>query len=174
MRARSRAVAYSETNTILAGSRFMTLHFVDRATINVWRCTAVAITSVLALGAVAVSLAEGRYLWPALPVVIALVGFSLSWFWPPAAYRHLRFGVDEAGIVIQQGVFFRSHIALPRVRIQHTDVSQGPLQRRFGVGTLKFYTAGSRHTRIELPGLTHGEAIALRDMLLAEGQGSGV
>ena len=152
----------------------MTLHFVDRATISVWRYAAVAITLVMTIGAVAVSLAEGRYLWPALPVAIVLVGGALSWFWPPAVYRHLRFGVDGDGIVIQRGVWFRSHIALPRVRIQHTDVSQGPLQRRFGVGTLKFYTAGSLHTKIELPGLAHGEAIELRDALLAEGRDSGV
>ena len=152
----------------------MRIQSVDPATISVWRWHALTVTLCLMFAAGVVSVLEGKYLWPALPVLIALVGFSLSWFWPPAAYRHLRFGVDEAGIVIQQGVFFRSHIALPRVRIQHTDVSQGPLQRRFGVGTLTFYTAGSRHTRIELPGLTHGEAIALRDMLLAEGQGSGV
>ena len=65
-------------------------------------------------------------------------------------------------------------VALPRVRIQHTDVSQGPLERRYGIGTLKLYTAGSRHTRIELPGLNHDDAIALRDALLAEGGGSGV
>ena len=152
----------------------MRIRSVDPAAISVWRWHALTVTLCLMFAAGVVSVLEGKFLWPALPVLIALVGFSLSWFWPPAAYRHLRFGVDEAGIVIQQGVFFRSHIALPRVRIQHTDVSQGPLQRRFGVGTLKFYTAGSRHTRIELPGLTHGEAIALRDMLLAEGQGSGV
>jgi membrane protein YdbS with pleckstrin-like domain len=147
---------------------------VDPATIRVWRWHGLTVTLCVVLAVGVVSFLEGKYLWPALPVLIALLGFVLSWFWPPAAYRHLRFGVDEAGIIIQQGVFFRSHIALSRVRIQHTDVSQGPLQRRFGVGTLKFYTAGSRHTRIELPGLTHNEAVALRDMLLAEGQGGGV
>jgi uncharacterized protein len=147
---------------------------VDPATIRVWRWHGLTVTLCVVLAVGVVSFLEGKYLWPALPVLIALLGFVLSWFWPPAAYRHLRFGVDEAGIAIQQGVFFRSYIALPRVRIQHTDVSQGPLQRRFGVGTLKFYTAGSRHTRIELPGLTHDEAVSLRDMLLAEGQVSGV
>jgi hypothetical protein len=36
------------------------------------------------------------------------------------------------------------------------------------------YTAGSRHTKIELPGLRHEDALALRDALLAEGSGSGV
>jgi uncharacterized protein len=82
--------------------------------------------------------------------------------------------VDEQGIVIQRGIFWRSRIALPRVRVQHSDVSQGPLQRRFGVATLKLYTAGSRYTKIELPGLAHDEALALRDTLIAGGGDSGV
>lgn len=152
----------------------MKIQSVDAATISVWRWHAFAATLFILLATSVVSFIEGRYLWPMLPVLIALIGLALSWFWPPAAYRHFRFGVDETGIVIQHGVFFRSLIALPRVRIQHTDVSQGPLQRRFGVGTLKFYTAGSRHTKIELPGLAHADAVELRDALLAEGKDSGV
>jgi membrane protein YdbS with pleckstrin-like domain len=147
---------------------------VDPATIAVWRWHACAFTIVLVAAAAIVSYIEGRYLWPALPALIAVVGFALSWWWPAAAYRHLSYAVDEAGIVVRRGVFFRSHIALPRVRIQHTDVFQGPLQRRFGVGTLKLYTAGSAHTKIELPGLAHQEALELRDALLAAGGGSGV
>jgi membrane protein YdbS with pleckstrin-like domain len=156
------------------GPAAMTTQPVDPATIAVWRWHAFATTIVLVGVASTVSAIVGRYLWPALPLLVALLGGALSWFWPAAAYRHLRFGVDAAGIVIQRGVFFRSHIALPRVRIQHTDVSQGPLQRRFGVGTLKLYTAGSAYTKIELPGLAHPEAVELRDALLAEGEDSGV
>jgi membrane protein YdbS with pleckstrin-like domain len=152
----------------------MTTQPVDPATIAVWRWHAFATTGFIVAAAGVVSAIEGRYLWPMLPVFVALAGGAISWFWPAAAYRHLRFGVDPAGIVIQRGVLFRSHIALPRVRIQHTDVSQGPLQRRFGVGTLKLYTAGSAYTKIELPGLAHDEAVELRDALLAEGRDSGV
>jgi membrane protein YdbS with pleckstrin-like domain len=147
---------------------------VDPATISVWRWHALAATIFLVAATAVLSFIEGRYLWPMLPVLIALIGCALAWFWPAAAYRHLRFGVDETGIIIQRGVFFRSYIALPRVRIQHTDVFQGPLQRRFGVGTLKLYTAGSAHTKVELPGLAHHDALELRDLLIAEGKGSGV
>lgn len=113
-------------------------------------------------------------LWPFGPMLVAIGGFGMSWLWPPLFHRHLRYGVDATGIAIESGVIWRSRIALPRVRIQHTDVSQGPLERRYGIGTLKLYTAGSRHTKIELPGLNYDDAISLRDALLAEGGGSGV
>ena len=150
----------------------MQLAQVDPAIIGVWRWNGVFTALVFTVLAAAFSLPIG--LWPYPPVLVAVAGLSFAWVWPPIAYRHLRFGVDETGIAIESGVLWRSRVALPRVRIQHTDVSQGPLERRYGIGTLKLYTAGSRHVRIELPGLNHDEALELRDALLAEGGGSGV
>jgi membrane protein YdbS with pleckstrin-like domain len=151
----------------------MPTEHVDRATISVWRWQWIIATLVPTVGATIVLLNSGRTPWAATATIL-LVGLMFAWLWPSAYYRHLRYAVDATGILIERGVFWRSHIALPRVRIQHTDVSQGPLQRRYGVGTLKLYTAGSRHTMIELPGLAHSDAIALRDALLAESNASGV
>ena len=151
----------------------MQLSHVDPAIIGVWRWHAV-LTTLLLIVASAFASFSTPLLWPFAPVMVAIAGFGLSWLWPSLSYRHLRYGIDETGIAIESGVIWRSRVALPRVRIQHTDVSQGPLERRYGTGTLKLYTAGSRHTKIELPGLNHDDAIALRDTLLAEGGGSGV
>jgi membrane protein YdbS with pleckstrin-like domain len=149
------------------------LSHVDPAIIGVWRWHGTITTLVFTVLVTAFTLPIPELL-PFPSILVAIAGFALVWLWPPIAYRHLWFGVDETGIAIESGVLWRSRIALPRVRIQHTDVSQGPLERRYGIGTLKLYTAGSRHTRIELPGLNHDAAIALRDALLAEGSGSGV
>ncbi len=150
----------------------MQLSHVDPAVIGVWRWHGIVTALVATLISTVFSL-PFPILWP-LPPVVAVVSFAFALLWPPVAYRHLQFGVDETGIAIESGVIWRSRVALPRVRIQHTDVSQGPLERRHGIGTLKLYTAGSRHVKIELPGLNHDEALALRDALLAEGRGSGV
>jgi uncharacterized protein len=146
---------------------------VDPAIIGVWRWHGIFTALIFTVLAAAFSLPIPA-LWPLPPLLVATVGLAFAWLWPSLAYRHLRFGVDETGIAIESGVLWRSRVALPRVRIQHTDVSQGPLERRYGIGTLKLYTAGSRHVKIELPGLNHDEALALRDALLAEGHGSGV
>jgi membrane protein YdbS with pleckstrin-like domain len=146
---------------------------VDRGTISVWRWQGVFTTSIVAVLALVAAVRFGA---PGLlaPLLIGAIGLTLSWAWPDAYYRRLRFGTDAAGIAIERGIFWQSRIAVPRARIQHTDVSQGPLQRRFGVGTLTLYTAGSRYTKIELPGLAHAEALDLRDALLAESGDSGV
>ena len=60
---------------------------------------------------------------------------------------------------------WRSVTHVPRSRVQHTDVSQGPLERRYGLGTLVVYTAGTDHARVSLPGLAWETALALRDEL---------
>jgi membrane protein YdbS with pleckstrin-like domain len=148
---------------------------VDPAIITVWRFEALLTVAVLSAFGVLFSLVRlpGEVL--GLMLLAALIAIIAAWAIPAAQYGALDYEVDDAGITIRSGVVWRSHVRLPRVRIQHTDVSQGPLQRRFGVATLKLYTAGSRYTRIDLPGLAHGEALALRDALIVRaGAGSGV
>jgi membrane protein YdbS with pleckstrin-like domain len=152
---------------------------VDPATVNVWRCEAVFTVLALSLPALLVALVglPGPVLVAMVPAasIAIVVAMVIAWVLPSAQYQAFDYEVDEAGISIRSGIVWRSQIRLPRVRIQHTDVSQGPLQRRFGVATLKLYTAGSRYTRIDLPGLAHDEALALRDALIARtGAGSGV
>lgn len=99
----------------------------------------------------------------------ALLAPLLAWFataWPALAYRHWTYRLDEQGIEIRSGVVFRRVTTVPRSRVQHTDVSQGPLERRYGLGTLVIHTAGTEYARVELPGLAHGTATAVRDALL--------
>ena len=55
---------------------------------------------------------------------------------------------------------------VPRSRVQHTDVSQGPIERRYGLGTLIVYTAGTDHSRVTLSGLDFTLAQRLRTHLL--------
>ena len=96
----------------------------------------------------------------------------LGWWlhrWPAIAWRHAAYRIDDDVIEIRRGVVFRRVISVPRSRVQHTDVSQGPLERSFGLGTLVIYTAGTEHARVDLSGLGHGRALAIRDHLLPRG-----
>jgi membrane protein YdbS with pleckstrin-like domain len=93
----------------------------------------------------------------------------LGWFlhrWPEVAHRHASYKVDSQGIEIRKGVVWRLVINVPRSRVQHTDVSQGPLERTHGLGTLVIYTAGTDHAKVNLHGLDHGTALRIRDHLL--------
>lgn len=98
----------------------------------------------------------------------------LAAVWPSLSYRHYSYRIDEQAIEIRSGVFIRRVTTVPRSRVQHTDVGQGPIERRFGLGTLVVYTAGSHFARVGLPGLEYGTAVATRDMLLPGGGADGV
>jgi membrane protein YdbS with pleckstrin-like domain len=106
-----------------------------------------------------------------LAATVVIVGF-LSWLshkWPEISYRHTFYKVDPDGLEIRRGVVWRSVTSVPRSRVQHTDVSQGPLERRFDLGTLVVYTAGTDHAQVQLPGLPHARALRIRDHLLPTG-----
>ncbi len=105
-------------------------------------------------------------------VFLAFAGWCL--YWPSLRYRHASYRVAEAGLWIRRGVVWRSEISVPRSRVQHTDVSQGPLQRRFDIATLVLHTAGTQHAAVSLTGLPHAAALAIRDHLIEGGEDDAV
>ena len=98
---------------------------------------------------------------------ILVVGFgSFAWQWPALHHRYLRYRVDAGGVRIRRGVLWRKIISIPTTRVQHTDVTRGPLERSYGLATLTVHTAGTQGASIALSGLSHEVALRLRDHLL--------
>ena len=98
-----------------------------------------------------------------LGVWLLLVASFLVWAykWPAARYARLRYLVHEGGLRIRRGVLWRKVIWIPISRVQHTDFSQGPLQRRFGLATMTVHTAGTAGASISLAGLEYEMASRL-------------
>jgi membrane protein YdbS with pleckstrin-like domain len=97
---------------------------------------------------------------------------GLAWFcqiWPAVEYRYTSYRLDSAGIEIHSGVVWREVKNVPRSRVQHIDVSQGPMERSYSLSRLVIYTAGTDHSRVELSGLDHAVAFELRNHLLPRG-----
>ena len=65
-------------------------------------------------------------------------------------------------------------ITVPLGRVQHADVSQGPIQRSFGLGTLIIHTAGTQNSSVVLSGLSQTTAIELRDQIISQKRGNDV
>lgn len=142
-----------------------------------WIAT-VALSGIILVAGVLAPLANGRV---RLSLVNATawvaITAALAWHshrWPPVAWRHTFYRVDADGLEIRRGVYWREVINVPRSRVQHTDVSQGPLERRHGLATLVVYTAGTEHAKVTLPGLEHAIALAIRQHLLPGHDGTAV
>lgn len=98
---------------------------------------------------------------------IAVASAALySWLWPPLDFRRTSWVLNGVGIEIRRGVWWKHVISVPRTRIQHTDVAQGPVQRRFGLATLVIHTAGMHAYEVNLHGLARETALRVRDTLL--------
>jgi len=106
-------------------------------------------------------------------VVTAGVGW-LGHAWPVLEYRHTSYKVDSQGIEIRSGVLWRAVTSVPTSRVQHIDVSQGPLERSYDLGRLIIHTAGTAHSRVVLPGLNHRVAFGIRAHLLPGGSDDAV
>jgi len=91
---------------------------------------------------------------------------ALAWFWPVVEHRYASYRLTEDDIEIHGGVLWRKASTVSRSRVQHTDISQGPLERNFGLARLHIYTAGTEHSKVTLHGLDHALALAIRDHLL--------
>ena len=120
--------------------------------------------------AIAVPLGMARALtmlgaWAAAAAVLAVWCYA----WPGVRYRRLQYRLDRQGLTIRRGVVWRSVTSVPKSRVQHTDVSQGPLQRAFDLATLVVHTAGTQDSSVPLGGLTHGIALRIRDYLIDAG-----
>lgn len=159
-------------------------HALDPRSIQVQRIAGWIFTAVVAAGSL-VGLGIGLFTGDDMPnwlrrvlpflwlAVIVLMAWHAYW-WPAIEYRHTSYRLDAQGIEIRRGVYWREVTNVPRSRVQHTDVSQGPLERRYGLGTLVIYTAGTDHAKVALGGLEHGVALRIREQLLPTGDADAV
>ena len=93
----------------------------------------------------------------AYPVLIA----------PPRRFRAWGYDMGEEELRIAHGVWTQVETHVPLARVQHIDVSQGPIERSFKVCRLILHTAGTANSRIVLPGLARATAEAMRDEVRA-------
>ena len=152
-------------------------HSLDPRVIPLQRIGGGIFTGMIAIGSgVGLTIAADGPIWLRIAAWLTLV-LLIAWQfyrWPPIAYRHTSYRVDDHGIEIRNGVYWRVVVNVPRSRVQHIDDSQGPVERKYGLGTLVIYTAGTDHAKVELAGLEHGRALRIREHLLPSEAGDAV
>jgi membrane protein YdbS with pleckstrin-like domain len=70
-----------------------------------------------------------------LPIVILLgavwILYLIIFLYQGAAYKHFSYAMNEFGLYIHRGVFWRRKIIVPRNRVKLTDVIQVPIDLRY-------------------------------------------
>lgn len=117
----------------------------------------------------------------AVAAVIAATVLDQQWVWIPAGAfiaidvitliilprqaRALGYMLRADDVVFRRGILWQRMVAVPYGRMQLVDITQGPLDRIFGLSQLKMVTAAAA-TGVQIPGLTQEAAEALRDTLI--------
>jgi membrane protein YdbS with pleckstrin-like domain len=78
-------------------------------------------------------------------------------------------------LLVQRGVLFSRLSVVPYGRMQFIDVTAGPIERSFGLATVRLHTAAAA-SDARIPGLSREEAARLKDRLaeLGESQAAGL
>jgi len=105
--------------------------------------------------------------WVELVTVSVWLFLFLFSLWHTYMDFHLQgFAIRERDLTYRSGVFFRSTTVIPYNRIQHAEVKQGPIERRFGLQRLEIYSAGGAGSDLDIPGLPGSRADQLRDYII--------
>ena len=79
-----------------------------------------------------------------------------------------RWRLDESGFRLRTGRWWQQEVFIPRSRVQHLDIHNGPMERSRGLATLVIHTAGTESHALKQQGFSLQTATDLRDALIPE------
>lgn len=63
--------------------------------------------------------------------------------WIPYAFKALEYYIDDEGVKMKGGVIWKKFVTVPYHKITNVDITQGPMQRYYNIGTIHVQTAGA-------------------------------
>jgi membrane protein YdbS with pleckstrin-like domain len=100
--------------------------------------------------------------------VVVVLGAVLTWF-VRRRYRAWRYRERHEDLLVARGVMVQRLSVVPYGRMQFVEVTAGPVERSFGLSTVKLHTAAAA-SDARIPGLEREEAARLRDRLTELGE----
>ena len=100
-----------------------------------------------------------------IPALVCLLAVLIA----PLVVRKARvkgIALREHDMAFRSGLYWRKTVMLAFDRIQHVEVSRGPLQRKYGLASLKFFTAGGTGVDLKVDGLERERAEQVRTFIM--------
>ncbi len=92
----------------------------------------------------------------------AVLSIVLTWI----SYYKRGHALRDFDIIYKEGVLFNNTTTISFNRVQHCEISQGPLEQMFDLYTLKVFTAGGQSSDLEIPGLDEDAANGLKEYIV--------
>lgn len=106
-------------------------------------------------------------LWPWLLIPIGFLGISwlLGFVIMFVGFKKRLYAIREKDITYSKGVLVHQTTTVPFSRIQHLELKQSFLAKKFNVATLNIFTAGESGGDLNIQGLSTEEATRINDFL---------
>jgi membrane protein YdbS with pleckstrin-like domain len=101
----------------------------------------------------------------AASIVAVLIALAVIIVIPQRKFRRLSYRLTDRMLQSVHGWMFRIDTMVPFVRVQHLDVTRGPLDKVFGTASLVVHTAGTHNSVVCVHGLAPDRAAEIRDVI---------
>ena len=101
--------------------------------------------------------------------IVVVVACGVADFFLGRRVRAWGYAERDDDLLVRRGVMFRRLSVIPYGRMQFVDVTAGPIERSFGLATVRMHTAAAA-SDARVPGLPAAEAARLRDQLTSLGE----
>ncbi|WAA12557.1 PH domain-containing protein [Fervidibacillus halotolerans] len=140
---------------------------ISEKALTVWKIHGMIQSGIFLLVAVVATVLIFIFDWPKwiisiLVVLFILGGYYSIFFSPKLKWRRWRYEIREQEIELQHGLFVVTKTLIPMVRVQHVDMEQGPILKKYGLATISISTAATTH---EIPALEGEEAENVRQII---------
>ena len=139
---------------------------------SLWRVTNAIVSLVIAGFSVIpdVIIREAADKWPLFPFAIPLFVFivigGLMQILVGRTYDCYRYQLGENDLAVAKGVFWKSWRFVNRNRVQHVDLTSGPIARALGLVEVSIFVGGMPTAAATIPGLSQHDAEMLRSSLV--------
>lgn len=97
--------------------------------------------------------------------IISLYMLISLYLFPIIEYRQWGYIISDDRVEIRHGIFFIKNTVVPIVRIQHIEISQGPINRKLGISVVNIHTASGR---FGIEGISNEDASSITEGLKAK------
>ncbi len=81
-------------------------------------------------------------------------------------FKFKGYALRQKDISYKRGLIWREITALPFNRVQHCEINEGPIDRMFGLASIKIFTAGGSSSDLEIPGLSKSNAELIKSFII--------
>ena len=97
---------------------------------------------IFAAAAFAPEVWEAAWAFISIPFVIVIAVVCFVAYWIEKYYRSISFTLTPEEVLVERGVWWKMKHVVPYARVMSVDIIQGPISRKFGLGSVHVYTAG--------------------------------